>query len=242
MAVTFPESRTSEVLESATEYVKVYVNEGRSMVMSRSATRGSLTSIRPRFSKSFCCTNSLSSLAGVKYMVRVLMQIVFAARTISCGLEEATAADDGDCRFEGNCNAAPLPSARFTFPSASPITASMGTANPTPEAAPLVMIPTRAPPESTSGPPLAPPLTGAVNCNTVNPCPAPFISSASLDAAKIPALALQARPLELETTYAAPPGLASALDPTGSVGRPVAVIFNAATSRRSSAPSNTTWS
>jgi hypothetical protein len=63
---------------------------------------------------------------------------------------------------------------------------------------PLVMIPHRAPCESTRGPPLAPLLTAAVDGNSLNPCPAPGVSSARRRAAMVPLAAPEARPLDLD--------------------------------------------
>ena len=79
----------------------------------------------------------------------------------------------------------------------------MGTANPAsvdappgPCAMPLVVIPKWTLCKPTSGP-RVPLLTAAVNRNSLNPCPAPGMSSASRRAAMVPSAALQARPVEL---------------------------------------------
>jgi hypothetical protein len=125
---------------------------------------------------------------------------------MSSALAATTAAVEGDGRLAGISRAALLSRACLPLPCAKPITVSMGGPNPASADAPpslramrLAMIPNSAPCEPTSGPPLAPLLTAAVNCNSLNPCPAPGMSSASRRAAMIRLPALHARPLELDT-------------------------------------------
>ena len=95
---------------------------------------------------------------------------------------------------------------------------------------------------STSTPPLEPGDIGAVNCRSLYPLPAPGTSSAMRVALRIPEEAVQGKPAPYDTAKTGAPAGTLAAFPIGNTGKDVAGIRSAATSRRSSAAINSTWS